>query len=86
MILTRCISSLQEMCIKSLSYDVTVSLISSRTSFSYSSCAEPMIISIKYKTLDFFSPILFTGKCDMLVSKCSGTTLRVFDIKIKKIT
>ena len=29
-----------------------------------------------------FSSLLFIGKCDMYVSKESGTTLRLFDVKI----
>ena len=57
-------------CVKvivSFFYDVTEYLISSLTLFSYN--AEVVFI------------FQYTGKCDMIVSKYSGTTLCRFDTK-----
>ena len=76
MILTKCISSLQQKCIKIGRYDVYICLISFLTSSSYN--AELVILLPENTRLWMFSPILFTGKCDMFVSKYSGTTLRFF--------
>ena len=83
MILAKCISSIQEKCIKipieSLSYDVTVRLISSLTPFSYN--AQLVFYVRKMQDFGRFAPILFTSKCNILVTKYSGTALRLFDVK-----
>ena len=74
MILTKCISSLTENCIKipveGLSHDVTVRLISSLTLFSHN--AE--LVFLFPQIQDFGC----TGKCDILVLKYSGTSLRLW--------
>ena len=75
MIFTKCIFSLQENCTKisveDISYDVSVRLISSMTSFPFNF---ELVVFRKYKTLDFFSPILCTGM-RYVSFKYSETTL-----------
>ena len=62
-----------------LSFDVIVRHISSLTSFSFIVELE-FYFSEKGKRM-MFSPLLFTGTCDMCLSNESGTTLRPFDAK-----
>ena len=87
MILTKCVPSLRVKCVKIpdrkafLITSLNV-LFLSLTSFSFH--AEQVFLLTLNTRLWVFTPILFTGKYDTYVSKYSGTTLRLFYVKINK--
>ena len=87
MILTKCIPSLQVKCVKipdRKAFLVTSLNVLFLSLASFSFHAEQVFVFALNARLCVFSPLLFTGKCDMYVSKYSGTTLRLFDVKKKK--